>query len=465
MFSNSSSEYVPGKTFVNLGTYVANQNRLQCKDESGIAFLFTRCLQRISLGQYGTDGSISRTADTNGERYVSDLPHPPAPDYVGALGTITSCEVNVSNNTKRKRFLVIKSTLPAAQLPSNLTECAQRHRLSSPSVGLAIEIGNRSMRPKEQMRLMSTFPIGTTQLPVHLHGEFILSSDRTSILMDRISSMSIETQYNEFLLGKLAPPAYLYMIHLHLLQRYPTLGLWPRMEPSVTETLATEVYRLIPAFPGALFETTTTTTQNDTRLVAARDAVFNNAYRLTAVLRQIGVPNLITNHPPLSPEIVPSLQFDDAAWVKTLVENNADRLQKLFEDSSFHKKFVEDLITHIIAALGPRALDGLRLLPTTALHTFQCDTIMAPFLVPSSKEKRLFFFSKDRFIDHLGRDTLEKLLAEDTGMNVRKIIPARDMGPIMAPVGVIMHCRHFSLTSFVFIRHSLLLKAQYPSPA
>ena len=443
---------------------MANQNRLQCKDESGIAFLFTRCLQRISLGQYGTDGSTSRIADTIGERYVSDLPHPPAPDYVGALGTITPSEVKVSCDTKRKHFLVIKSTLPAAQLPSNLIQCAQRNRLSSPSVGLAIEIGNRSKRSEEQMRLMSTFPIGNTQLPVHLHGEFILSSDRTSILMDKIPSMSVETQYNEFLLGKLVPPAYLYMIHLHLLQRYPTLGLWPRMEPSVTETLATEVYRLIPAFPGALFETTTTT-QHDTRLVAARDAVFNNAYRLTSVLREIGVPNLVAKHPPLSPEIVPSLQFDDAAWVKNLVENNGDRLQMLFENSSFPKKFVGCLISHIIAALGPRALDGLRLLPTTALHTFQCDSIMAPFLVPSSKEKQLFFFSRDRFIDHLGFDILEELLAEDTGLNVRRIIPATDMGPIMTPVGVIVYFRHCSLTACIFFRHSRLRKAQYPSPA
>ncbi|KIM37442.1 hypothetical protein M413DRAFT_30903 [Hebeloma cylindrosporum] len=125
---------------------------------------------------------------------------------------------------------VAKASVSGDYVPLELQgPLVARHRLRLPAVaGLALSL-NHTPQARRSYKFFSTLPLGIpTSLPLHVMASFILSSDRRHIRLDERGDH--ETQYNKWLLSKVIPLLYLFLLE-HSLQSEDPIDnkeWWPR---------------------------------------------------------------------------------------------------------------------------------------------------------------------------------------------------------------------------------------------
>ena len=126
---------------------------------------------------------------------------------------------------------VAKASVGADYIPPELLAplIAQR-RLRLPAVaGLALSLNHHNPQARRSYRFFSTLPLGiATSLPLHIMASFILSSDRRQIRLDEYGDP--ETQYNRWLLSKVIPSLYLFLLEhsLQIEDFVDNIEWWPR---------------------------------------------------------------------------------------------------------------------------------------------------------------------------------------------------------------------------------------------
>ena len=129
---------------------------------------------------------------------------------------------------------VAKASVGGDYIPHELqTPLAAQRRLRLPAVaGLAISLNHDNAQARRPYKFFSTLPLGIpTSLPLHIMASFVLSSDRRQIRLDEYGDP--ETQYNKWLLSKVIPPLYLFLLE-HSLQIEGSVDnkeWWPRHRP------------------------------------------------------------------------------------------------------------------------------------------------------------------------------------------------------------------------------------------
>jgi len=113
---------------------------------------------------------------------------------------------------------VAKASVSGDYIPHELrTPLVAQRRLRLPAVaGLALSLSHHNPQVHRSYKFFSTLPLGiATSLPLHVMASFVLSSDRRQIRLDEYGDP--ETQYNRWLLSKVIPSLYLFLLE-HSLQ-------------------------------------------------------------------------------------------------------------------------------------------------------------------------------------------------------------------------------------------------------
>ena len=129
---------------------------------------------------------------------------------------------------------IAKASVSGDYIPHELrTSLVAQRRLRLPAVaGLAISLNHHIPQPRRPYKFFSTLPLGiTTSLPLHIMASFVLSSDRRQIRLDEYGDP--ETQYNKWLLSKVIPPLYLFLLEhsLQIEHSLDNIEWWPRHRP------------------------------------------------------------------------------------------------------------------------------------------------------------------------------------------------------------------------------------------
>ncbi|KAG8998909.1 hypothetical protein FRB94_006526 [Tulasnella sp. JGI-2019a] len=272
-------------------------------------------------------------------------------------------EVTVKNGPSRVQDWLIHSMKTRRdRVPEGFHHLLDEHRLSSPSVGLAIKLTARDAGNQDlpvRSRLFATVPLPIeTKFPVHINATWILAGDRRTIRLDTKNApvaQPMETQYNLYLLKRLVPELYLRMLAT-LAAQYPQdwNQCWPAKTRDDFKPLVDELYKQFAGTPHRVCRTVTG------EVVAPPAAVFStsDALHAKAVLETLTLPQLV--HPlPFDKSLVAwkGLNTDDASWVAKTLRLNAEEVKRRFTENlrpsqpasqssrpSFAKKHLDGII-------------------------------------------------------------------------------------------------------------------------
>ncbi|KAG9022499.1 hypothetical protein FRB95_014681 [Tulasnella sp. JGI-2019a] len=285
-------------------------------------------------------------------------------------GTISIMDLSVQSeephDSHDERWLIAWEKKTLDDIPGSLQSLISPHRLPSPTVAIALKLTSSGDdgAPTEsgESRLFATLPLPIPiSLPVHVHATWILSRDRRSLRFDAPDARGekpLDTQYNEFLLEKLAAPLYLSVIAI-VASRH--IGFYEACWPTDS---ADAISRTLSAALYAQF----LTTEKNICITATKDvippsqAIFHTSASrsVQAILTALKISEFV-NKLPFEKSAVDwhGLQVDDADNVARLLRAYASVVKRVFR-TSLADTHLDGLLLFLLK--GEVGLDGLPLL-------------------------------------------------------------------------------------------------------
>jgi hypothetical protein len=301
------------------------------------------------------------------------------------------------------------------------------HRVPSPlKISMAARVDSFHMT---EGRLMSTLPLPIqTNLPVHLHAPWILARDRRTIRLEPPDDMGRRTEeaaFNTAILQSLAPPLYLFTVAAvakEMGKDFRPFVWWPSFVSS-SQTPGS-------VFVESLYKPKSFLAQTDElvcrssmgQLVSPKDALFGTldikytgVHPVTQLLLKMQLPHFVTPAPfPRSP--LADFRTDTPATIRSLVEENSDRILSLCQDGSLNPEDIAGVVNYLLD--GNQNLARLPLLPLQ-------NNVWTTF--PRAEESPIYnadspimsLFGSQHFISHKFTQSLRTTITGQASVNVQ----------------------------------------------
>ena len=169
----------------------------------------------------------------------------------------------------KEKWLITGHATPLASVPNEHSGVLDRHRFTRTCVGITVKLAlcldHASGHSKQEHFLFSTLrlPVATS-LPIHLHAQFSLASDRRTIRFDPpdgLGNRVPESAYNAWILSEIVPPLYMFTLHTTSLSasKYAdNTRWWPKTQDDrISGEVVNAFYRLLPLTHRAMCNTIT----------------------------------------------------------------------------------------------------------------------------------------------------------------------------------------------------------------
>jgi hypothetical protein len=260
-------------------------------------------------------------------------------------------------------WLITSSSTPLASVPEEHSDILDRHNLTRTRVGITVRIAlhltERSHSNQKYFLFSSLRLPVVTSLPVHLHAQFALASDRRGIRFDspgRLGKRIPESAYNAWILSELVPRLYMFTLHQASLSLAPygfksndNVHWWPHVQAdptSISGEVVEAFYRLLPKTAAAVCSTVTED------LVSPAQAVFSieEPPAIARLLSFLRPPNYVCLPPKLKgfdrKHLLPTVT---AGFVRTTIQKYSTSFMDLWRRKLLTIGDVDAVIQFLLA--------------------------------------------------------------------------------------------------------------------
>ncbi|TDL15335.1 hypothetical protein BD410DRAFT_845281 [Rickenella mellea] len=310
-----------------------------------------RCIQALHRGPAGRLLQLWRIT---GQREISETD--------GLSTTTLQLQLEFGTETNKEKWLVTCSREEV--FPHQFVPLIKKHRLSAPSLAMALRLSVPPNISMPKSRLFATLPLPIeTSLPVHLHSSWILSSDRRSIQYDAADASGtkpLDSMYNEYLLTELCPPLYFETLAA-IVRIHPNLAyqFWPtETVDNISAALTKSFYGNFTSTPHSICRTVTNVWK------APSDCQFNTSKNSAVrdLLTLLRHATFVCDLPKFDRTLVDwdTLKTDNAREVAELLRHNQGVVCSILSKTTISNHTLRDVLKYLVE--GEQSFAGIPLL-------------------------------------------------------------------------------------------------------